>query len=277
MQRGHSGRRSGPFTPERICHTKSHKSRIALLPGGSDAGIDVGATAADLDDHRPCGGLSRRRRDRLAHRRRPDPPLHLSRGRARARSSSPARSCGSGSSPATGSARSPGTPIAISSFITRSPASARCAIRSTRGCSTTRSSISSTTPPTGCCLSTRPFCHWSSASPRASRRDCRIVPMTDADAPQPDRRAGLLRRAAGGRERAISTGPNSTSAPPPRSATPRAPPATRRVRSTAIARRYCTPSAFRCPTRSRSRPMTWSARWCRCFTPAAGASPMPRR
>ena len=71
-----------PFTPERICHTKSHKSRIALLPGGSDAGIDVGAAAADLDDHRPCGGLSRRRGDRLAHGRRPDPPLYLPRGRA---------------------------------------------------------------------------------------------------------------------------------------------------------------------------------------------------
>ncbi len=81
MQRG-IAQTARPFTPERICHTKSRKSRIALLPGGSDAGIDVGATAADLDDHRPCGDLSRRRRDRLAHRRRPDPPLHLSRCRA---------------------------------------------------------------------------------------------------------------------------------------------------------------------------------------------------
>ena len=38
-------------------------------------------------------------------------------------------------------------------------------------------------------------------------------------------------------------------------------------------RRSCMPWAFRCPTRSRSRPATRSARWCRCSTPAVGAFP----
>ncbi|MGC4078097.1 MAG: AMP-binding protein [Rubrivivax sp.] len=46
-----------------------------------------------------------------------------------------------------------------------------------------------------------------------------------------------------------TSGPSSTRTPPARSATPRAPPATPRACSTATARRCCTPSRSRCPTR----------------------------
>ena len=56
-----------------------------------------------------------------------------------------------------------------------------------------------------------------------------------------------------------------------RCATPRARPATRKAPSTATARPCCTPLPPRCPTRSRCRPATSSARSCRCSTPAAGA------
>ena len=106
--------------------------------------------------------------------------------------------------------------------------------------------------------------------------DCRIVPMTDAGECARNQIAGpaVLRAADRGRRRRISPGPNSTSAPPLRSATPPAPPAIPRALCTATARRCCTPSASRCPTRSRSRRPTLSARSCRCFTPAAGASRM---
>ena len=45
-------------------------------------------------------------------------------------------------------------------------------------------------------------------------------------------------------------------APPPACATPRAPPAIRRARSTATARPCCTPTPRRCPTRSTSRRAT---------------------
>ena len=78
-------------------------------------------------------------------RRRADPPLYLRRGRARRQAARPGADASSASSRATGSARSPGTPIAISSCITASPASARSATRSIRACSTSSSSTSSTT------------------------------------------------------------------------------------------------------------------------------------
>ena len=90
-----------------------------------------------------------------------------------------------GIGPATGSARWHGTISAISSCITASPASARCATRSTRACSTSRSSISSTTRATGCCLSKPALSRWSSGCGRDCRQDCRIVLLEPAETSLP--------------------------------------------------------------------------------------------
>ena len=51
----------------------------------------------------------------------------------------------------------------------------------------------------------------------------------------------------------------------------------RRARSTATARPCCMPMALSLPDAIPMSAATRSARWCRCFTPAAGASPIPRR
>ena len=185
------------------------------------------------------------------------------------------RCCGSGSDPATGSARWRGTISAISSCITASPASARCATRSTRACSTSRSSISSTTRRTGCCLSRRALFRWSSGC----GRNCRRIAASSCSN-RPRRACRFSRRMTSWslpRARTGSTGRNSTNGPPRRCATRRGRPAGRKASSTRTARRYCTPTPCRCRTASRRRAATRSARSCRCSTPAAGACRITRR
>src|SRR5215831_15157574 len=92
-------RRSGlgfaPMLPAGIGHFK--RARITpqppmreAAPGGPHAGPDDERAADDLVAHPPRGHLSRRRRDRVADRRRADPPLYLSR---RARALAAARAC----------------------------------------------------------------------------------------------------------------------------------------------------------------------------------------
>ena len=106
----------------------------------------------------------------------------------------------SASSPATGWRRWPGTAIATSSSTTPSPASARSATPSIRGCSPSRSPTSPTTPRTRRCSSTPPSCRWSRRSRPRSRRSSTYVLMTDrehmpAAAKMP--RPALLRGPAG--------------------------------------------------------------------------------
>ena len=85
------------------------------------------------------------------------------------RNSSRTLCAGSALGPETGLRPWPGTRFAISNCITRFPVSEPSVIRSIRACSTTRLFISSTTPPTGFCLSMLPFCHRSSVWRHASR------------------------------------------------------------------------------------------------------------
>ena len=179
-----------------------------------------------------------------------------------------------GIGPATGSAPWPGTASGISSCITASPGSARCATRSTRACSTSRSSTSSTTPRTGCCLSRPASFRWSSGCGRNCRR---IAASCCWSRPKPACRCSRCTTSwSTPRAKRASPGPSSTNGPPRRCATRRARPASPRASFTATARPCCTPTACRCPTRSRCRAATRSARSCRCSTPAAGACLMSR-
>ena len=192
-------------------------------------GLMSESAAADFVDHHSCGDLSRRRRNRLAHRRRSDPPLHLCATPSAARSSSPARCCGSGSSRATGSARSPGTRYRHFELLLRSlrhrrglPYDQSAAVR--RPARLHRQSRRRS-------LSVRR--HDLSAAGRAlaAAPPARLPDRADdrrRHGPQPDCRSCLLRGSCSPPRRRISPGPSSTSARPPRSATPPAPPATRK-------------------------------------------------
>ncbi len=85
-----------------------------------------------------------------------------------------------------------------------------------------------------------------------------FVAMTDRahmPADEQDRRTCSATRSSSSREqRCLRLADASTRTRRPRSATPRARPATRRACSTATARRCCTPSRSPCPTRSTARP-----------------------
>ncbi|BCB81117.1 hypothetical protein Pflav_075270 [Phytohabitans flavus] len=76
--------------------------------------------------------------------------------------------------------------------------------------------------------------------------------------------------------RSGSTGPRSTSATPPPSATPQVPPATPRVWRTRTARSGCTRCRYARRRASGSARPTASSRSCRCFTRCRGGSRSPR-
>ena len=103
--------------PRRCCGAA--RLRNASAREDADARPDDGLAADDLVADPACGPLPRRHRDRLAHDRRTDPPLHLPR---RAPPRAPARPRARrawASRRASASARSPGTAIATSSSTTR--------------------------------------------------------------------------------------------------------------------------------------------------------------
>ena len=142
------------------------------------------------------------------------------------RNSSRMLCAGSALGPATGSRPWPGTRFAISNCTTRFPASEPSVIRSIRGCSTTRLFISSTTLPTGFCLLMLLFCLRSSVW----RRACRPIAGSCCFAMTARRLKPACRRCPVTRpclpaKTMLLNGPNSTSAPPLRYATPRAQPA----------------------------------------------------
>ena len=125
----------------------------------------------------------------------------------------------------------------------------------------------------------RTSCRWSRSCCRSSRRCATSSPMTDRahlpaglPDPQPAGLRGADRRQAG----RLRHGRSSTSAPPRRSATPRARRATPRACSTHTARPCCTPMPPPCPTRSACRRARWCCRWCRCSTSTPGACPTAR-
>ncbi len=127
---------------------------------------DAGSPAADLVADRARERVPPARRDRLAHRRRPDPSLHVRATSAAARSRWRRRCGRSASSRATGSRRSRGTATGTWSSISACPAWAPCCTRSIRGSFPSRSSTSSIMRRTSTCSSTSRSCRcW-----RGSRR-----------------------------------------------------------------------------------------------------------
>ena len=237
-------------------------------------GLDDAAAAADLLAADARRAPPRRAGDRLAPRRRRPPPLHLPRagralappgqraGRARRRAS------------ATASPRWPGTATATWSCTTRCRGS-------------------------GAVLHTlNPRLHpdqvvWIAdhAEDQVLFFDLTFLPLIEAIAARVEDHQGLRRDDRPRHMPAAARCPNllcyeelieaalarlrlagvRREHAPRRSATRRAPPATRRARSTATARRCCTPTRRRCPTRSTARRATRSCRSCRCSTSTPGA------
>ena len=133
---------------------------------------------------------------------------------------------------ATGSPRWPGTISATSSSITRSRAWAPCCTRSIRGCFPSRSNYIVNHAEDRCCSSTRRCLPLLAQLARQAADGPRKTIVLTSDAAMPAAVAGKLESLRGVHRRPAgrhTTGRCSTSAPPPRSATPRARPATRRA------------------------------------------------
>ncbi len=108
--------------------------------------------------------------------------------------------------------------------------------------------------------------------------ECRIVPMTDKDAGRPACRSCPATKPSSPPKTDDFEWPEfdeRTAASLCYTSGTTGNPKGRALQRTA--RRCCTRSAPRCRTRYRSRRATSFARSCRCFTPAAGACPTPRR
>ena len=255
--------------------------RAERAPGGADhAWPDDGCAAADLVADPARRPLSRRRRDRVAHDRRADPPLHLSR---RARPRAPARQRARAArrrARRPRRRRSPGTATATSSSTTRSRAWARSSHTiNPRLFHDQIVYIVNHAEDATRLLRSRPSRRWS----RSSRPSCKSVKpwvaMTDrAHMPRATCRSCSATRSCSPPRATISTGRSSTRTPPPRFATPRARPAIRRACSSATARRCCTPMRSRCRTpRVYRRTSVGARRSCRCSTSTPGAFRTRRR
>ena len=207
---------------------------------------DDGPAAAGLERDRLCSRSLSRREDRIADRGGRHAPLRLRRRRASASAGWPTPCSASASSRATGSRRWPGTATATSSSTLPSPALARSATPSTRGCSPSRSPTSPITPRTRALFFDLTFLPLVEKLAPALKTIKTYVLMTDREhmpANGQDERPAVLRGPAGRGAGRLRLGPSSTRTPPARSATRRAPPASPRACSIPTARCCCTRSS----------------------------------